>query len=76
MSARFDDFREIAARFESRSTACGTKTGGHDITVGELIGYASPGRRSHSRGHTMCADCWAAWRQENAEADLAESGQW
>lgn len=66
MTARFDDYREITARFSSIATGCGK--GLHRIEKGETIGYAG------KRGGTICGDCWARWRAENAEADAIEAG--
>ncbi len=60
--ARFDDYGEIEARFDSLGTC------GHEIKRGQRIGYA---RRTRE---TQCPDCWAKWCAENAEADAIESG--
>jgi hypothetical protein len=68
-SNRFDNYREITARFDSVATACGsTAPGGHAIKTGDRIGYL-PGRAL-----TMCSDCWARWVAENREADAIEAG--
>jgi hypothetical protein len=67
---RFDDFREITAKFDSKSTDCGSATGGHEIKKGEIIGYCRKNRNSH----TVCDTCWAKWCAENAEADAIEAG--
>ncbi len=58
--ARFPDFREINARFDSDGTC------GHRITKGERIGYAPRFRE------TQCEACWTRWCAENAEADMLE----
>lgn len=60
--ARFDDYREIEARFDSTGTC------GHKIKRGQRIGYAPRFRK------TQCAACWARWVAENAEADAIEAG--
>ncbi len=57
---RFDDYREITAKFDSKSTDCGSKVGGPDIKNGDAIGYCRRGGTSHS----LCADCWRAWVSE------------
>ena len=62
---RFSDFREIAAKFDSVSTDCGAKEGGHNIRKGETIGYAF-------KGHTVCPACWSDWCRENAQDDFDE----
>ena len=57
---RFDNYREIDARFASTGTC------GHAIAKGDRIGW-------HPRlKKTQCADCWARWVAENAEADALE----
>jgi hypothetical protein len=48
---RFENYREITSRFNSRG-ACG-----HQILKGDLIGW---NRRHGAR----CASCWLAWKQE------------
>lgn len=65
---RFNDYREITAKYASVATACGTKgkAGGHAIAMGDTIGY------SPNRGASMCASCWQAWCCENAEAQACE----
>lgn len=58
---RFDNYREITAKFDSVG-ACG-----HQIHKGDRIGW--------NRGHgARCADCWATWSAENREADMIEAG--
>jgi len=57
---RFQNYREIAARFASTGTC------GHAMAKGDIIGW-------HPRiKKTQCADCWRRWCAENAEADLVE----
>ena len=57
---RFANYSEIEARFASTGTC------GHEIAKGDRIGW-------HPRlKKTQCADCWARWVHENAEADLME----
>ena len=59
---RFDNYREIDARFASTGTC------GHAIAKGDVIGW-------HPRlKKTQCAACWARWVAENAEADAVERG--
>jgi len=58
---RFDDYREIVARYASTGKC------GHAIAKGDVIGW-------HKRGGAYCAACWAKWRAENAEADAIEAG--
>ena len=59
---RFDNYREIDARFASTGTC------GHEIAKGDRIGW-----HPHLK-KTQCAACWARWVAENAEADAIESG--
>ncbi len=61
-SARFNDYREITARFDSTGTC------GHPIRKGDRIGWAMRFRETH------CTACWDRWCAENAEADAIESG--
>lgn len=61
-SDRFDNFREIRAKFSSEGTC------GHQIKKGEIIGF-NPRTKS-----TSCPDCWARWVAENREADAIEAG--
>ena len=68
-SPRFYDYREITAKFDSKSTSCGSAVGGHAIKKGDAIGYARKG----SQSHVHCKDCWRSWVAENAEADYLES---
>ena len=60
-SDRFDNYREITARFDSTGKC------GHLIRTGDRIGW----NRKHG---AQCADCWAKWTVENREADLIEAG--
>jgi hypothetical protein len=61
-SDRFDNYREIEARY----TAVGSC--GHDIRKGDRIGW-------NPRAHrTQCVACWARWVTENAEAAAIEAG--
>ena len=62
---RFNDFREITAKFGSTGTC------GHPIDKGDRIGFA-PRKRRGAPVSTCCATCWARWVSEVAEADLAE----
>ena len=59
---RFDNYREIDARFASTGTC------GHSIAKGDRIGWHS------SLKKTQCAACWTRWCAENAEADMLEGG--
>jgi hypothetical protein len=56
---RFDNYREIYAKFDSMG-ACG-----HPIKKGDLIGY-------NKRHGCQCKECWAKWSAENREADMLE----
>lgn len=49
---RFDNYRELDARYPSTGTC------GHDIRKGDRIGW-HPGLKK-----TQCADCWDSWREE------------
>lgn len=60
-AARYTDFRQIIARFNS-GAGCHAL---HSIKIGETIGYS----RRHG---TVCAACWRKWTAENAEADTYE----
>lgn len=57
---RFDNYREITARFDSIGKC------GHAIKRGDLIGY---NRRHGAR----CSACWANWKAENLEAAQYEA---
>ena len=73
--ARFNDYREIAAKYAGKSTACGSKVGGHDIDVGDLIGYSAFGYRTDRIGVkalTICANCWQSWCWEISAAQALE----
>jgi hypothetical protein len=59
---RFDNYCEIAARFDSTG-ACG-----HAIHKGDVIGWNRRARKAR------CTDCWTRWVAENAEADAMEAG--
>ncbi len=59
---RFDNYREIEARFASTGSC------GHEIVKGDRIG------RQPRLKKTQCADCWQRWVAENAEADMLERG--
>jgi hypothetical protein len=58
---RFDNYRDITARFDSTGNC------GHPIKKGDRIGYSK-------RHGCKCADCWSKWSAENAEADAMERG--
>ncbi|MCH8851588.1 MAG: hypothetical protein IID41_02935 [Planctomycetes bacterium] len=59
---RFDNYREIDARFASTGSC------GHPIAKGDRIGWHRALKK------TQCATCWARWVAENAEADAMERG--
>ena len=61
-SDRFNNFREIVARFASTGKC------GHAIKKGDVIGW-NPRTKS-----VYCTDCWAKWVAENREADAIEAG--
>lgn len=61
---RFNDCREITAKFNSTGTC------GHAITAGDRIGYG----RKHGQTNTHCQACWSKWTAENREAEAIESG--
>jgi hypothetical protein len=65
----FYSYHEMKAKFDSKSTSCGGPEG-HDIKKGDVIGYCRKGA-----AFVHCADCWAKWKAENAEADAAEAFQ-
>ena len=73
MSARFNDYSGITAKFDSTSTSCGAREGGHAIKAGDYIGWARGNRRRGRKSETQCADCWARWVDESREADYLES---
>jgi hypothetical protein len=58
---RFDNYREITAKFDSTGKC------GHPIKKGDRIGY----NRNHG---CHCSSCWSKWSAENREADAIESG--
>jgi len=58
---RFDNYREITAKFASTG-ACG-----HPIKKGDVIGW-------NKRYGCQCSDCWSRWVAENREAELIEVG--
>jgi hypothetical protein len=68
--ARFDDYHEIEAKFDSVGKC------GHEIKKGDVIGYAP--RTKEAR----CNSCWQRWVGENEAADFDEQvysggyGQW
>ncbi len=59
---RFDNYREIDARFASTGSC------GHAISKGDRIGWHP------SLKKTQCADCSRRWVAENAEAEAYERG--
>jgi hypothetical protein len=59
---RFDNYREIDARFASTGTC------GHAISKGDRIGWHPTIKK------TQCTACWSRWVAENAEADALERG--
>ena len=59
---RFDNYRELDARFASAGTC------GHSIAKGDRIGWHP------SLKKTQCAACWLRWVSENAEAAVMERG--
>ena len=61
---RFDNYREIEARFASTGSC------GHEINKGDRIGWQPKLKK------TQCAACWQRWVAENAEADMLERGGW
>lgn len=69
---RFNDYRGITAEHAGKSNACGSKVGGHDIAVGDLIGYVPKRRYGGPPAPTMCSACWSSWCCENAEAQAYE----
>jgi hypothetical protein len=65
---RFDNYREIAARFDSVG-ACG-----HPIKKGDAIGYNARAKVCR------CSTCWSKWVAENRAAAADEAfmsgGSW
>ncbi len=59
---RFDNYRDLSARFASTGTC------GHAIAKGDAIGWHPDLKK------TQCADCWRRWCAENAEAEAMERG--
>ncbi len=57
---RFDNYREIEARFASTGSC------GHEIAKCDPIGWHPKLKK------TQCAACWQRWCAENAEAEMAE----
>lgn len=58
---RFDNYREITAKFDSTGKC------GHSIKKGDRIGW----NKIHG---CHCSSCWSKWVAENREADMIESG--
>jgi len=67
MSARFNDFRDLSARFDSTGCINGAD---HKITKGDDIGYMPRTRRRPAQ--VCCSECWQSWSVENQEADMVE----
>lgn len=63
MSDRFSNYRELIAK--RAGEACGERR--HEVLPGDVIGWHAGLRKA------CCAECWARWCAENAEADRAES---
>lgn len=57
---RFDNYREITAKFASVGKC------GHPIKPGDRIGY-------NKRHGCQCANCWSKWSAENAAAAADEA---
>ena len=57
---RFDNYRDIIARFDSTATC------GHSVTEGQSIGWNPRNKK------TQCSECWFAWCYENRAADSYE----
>jgi len=60
---RFDNYRDIAARFDSTGSC------GHSIRKGDPIGWHPKLKK------TQCKECWRKWCAENAEAESMERGE-
>ena len=58
---RFDNYREITAKFDSTGKC------GHEIKKGDRIGY----NKDHG---CRCSVCWDKWYAENKEAEMIERG--
>lgn len=58
---RFDNYREITAKFDSTGKC------GHAIKKGDRIGW-------NKRHGCQCASCWSRWVAENREAAAIEQG--
>jgi hypothetical protein len=58
---RFDNYREITAKFDSTGKC------GHSIKKGDRIGW----NKTHG---CHCSDCWSRWVAENRESDAIEAG--
>ena len=57
---RFDNYREIVAKFDSVDSY------GREIKKGDLIGY-NPRNKA-----TVCAESWRVWSYENRSAQAYE----
>ena len=63
MGLRYNDHREITAKFDSVGTC------GHAVKKGDRIGYAKP---RYGAVSVQCTACWRKWADENREADMYE----
>jgi hypothetical protein len=57
---RFENYREITAKFDSKGSC------GHAIKRGDVIGW-------HKTHGAKCPDCWSTWSAENAAAAQDEA---
>ena len=62
MSYRFDNFRQIQAKFPSTGVC------GHEIKKGDTIGWY----KRHGVSQAYCAECWTKWVAENRAAEAYE----
>ena len=61
---KFNECRRITARRPGPCANTATCKGDGEVRVGDVIGYGY--------GHAFCPACWAAWCEENADADADE----
>ena len=56
MALRYNDYRELTAKFDSQGKC------GHSVKKGDVIGIAYT--RYPKESHVQCAECWRKWTND------------
>ena len=68
---KYNDYRKITAKFKSNCDGCREQ-----INKGDVIAYASVGKRAYRKTSTRCMNCWKEWQREIENEGMLDCGSW